>query len=272
MIYLTLLNINPVFAAQTSNSDIIIGISTEIKNESDLQKLAKLYCFRARQYAKQKDSANAESDYLTALGHDMVGWILNEFGYFLYHDGQYEKAYKVAIKTNSDFPQLSKDSNKLKSLAKAKYQEEYYKKNPPTIVIDTVPNYNRKTRFDVKREQQQKVAAQQSQNVISSQCKEKWGTDYSMVEYCIKKQQGARSSVSRYSSGTIKRQCREKWGTDYSMIEYCIKKQSGAKRSVSRHSQGTIKTQCEQKWGTDYSMVEYCIKKQSAAKRSIDRM
>ncbi|MFA7050395.1 MAG: hypothetical protein WC164_04795 [Patescibacteria group bacterium] len=67
----------------------------------------------------------------------------------------------------------------------------------------------------------------------------------------------------------IKSSCQNKWGTDYEMVEYCIKKQTEAWNNLRGWS-GPIKNECSGKWGTDYEMVEYCIKKQTEAKNNID--
>jgi hypothetical protein len=64
--------------------------------------------------------------------------------------------------------------------------------------------------------------------------------------------------------------CRDKWGSNYEMVLYCIKNQSAAKREISGYY-GMIKNNCKKKWGSNYEMVLYCIKNQSAAKREIER-
>jgi len=94
---------------------------------------------------------------------------------------------------------------------------------------------------------------------IQSSCEQKWGSDYSMVKYCIDKQEDAKRKVSA-RSGAIRTRCEQKWGADYSMVEYCIDKQTTAKGKIdSMYRNSSRRQHCERKWGTDYSMVEYCI-------------
>lgn len=75
----------------------------------------------------------------------------------------------------------------------------------------------------------------------------------------------------------LKRICREKWGTDYEMIEYCQGKQmkalvnlGGLLESFSKGSaQRDILNRCLDKWekgkGSDWETVEYCYGRQLGA-------
>jgi len=72
---------------------------------------------------------------------------------------------------------------------------------------------------------------------IRSNCIQKWGTDYEMIEYCIKNQTSASSKVKRIPNNSIKSSCSSKWGEDYEMVEYCYKNQSGAKSRLGMSSQ-----------------------------------
>lgn len=69
---------------------------------------------------------------------------------------------------------------------------------------------------------------------IVTNCKQEWGTNYRMVDYCVKKQTGAHNRVSRMGGSILKR-CREEWGNNYRMVEYCVEKQTEAKRRVDRY-------------------------------------
>ena len=70
-------------------------------------------------------------------------------------------------------------------------------------------------------------------DIIMNDCQKKWNTDYSMVEYCVKKQTKAYNSITSFPNNIILRQCKEKWNTDYSMVKYCYEKQAEAKRNLS---------------------------------------
>lgn len=106
-----------------------------------------------------------------------------------------------------------------------------------------------------------------SDNGIYSNCKQQWGTDQKMVDFCINQQTTAKRNVSSHSGG-IRSRCEQKWGTDFKMVAFCIDQQTTAKTKVSSHS-GGIKSRCEQKWGADYKMIIFCIDQQSTAKRNI---
>ena len=71
----------------------------------------------------------------------------------------------------------------------------------------------------------------------------------------------------------IKTMCSEKWGTEYSMVKYCIDKEVSAARYVSK-IQGDVPKEilgpCFKKWGIEMSMVKYCIE-MSMVKYCIDK-
>jgi hypothetical protein len=81
----------------------------------------------------------------------------------------------------------------------------------------------------------------------------------------------SRGSSNSVGGSSIKVYCSNEWGTDYRMVEYCIKNQTEALSKLNRHS-GPIRNDCEKKWGADYRMVVYCIEQQTQAKRNIDSM
>ena len=136
-------------ASSTNQQEMIKAITDQLTTVHDPKEKAKLYCYRARNYAKAGEQAKAIEDYFKAINASYDGWILNELGYFMYNSGEYEKAYNVANKVMTDFPQFKKEAAKLKTQAKTKWDEEYLKNNPPTITIDTAPDPDRVTRQDL---------------------------------------------------------------------------------------------------------------------------
>ena len=80
-----------------------------------------------------------------------------------------------------------------------------------------------------------------SDPTIIAQCSSKWGSNFEMVEYCQKEQQGAKDRLDRGNvyevSGsvfaTIRQQCQQKWGTNFEMREYCEKEQTGAYKRIN---------------------------------------
>jgi hypothetical protein len=77
---------------------------------------------------------------------------------------------------------------------------------------------------------------------IIAQCSGKWGTNYEMVEYCQKEQQGAKDRLDRGNVygisgpvfGSIRQECQQKWQNNFEMREYCEKEQAGAYKRISR--------------------------------------
>lgn len=62
--------------------------------------------------------------------------------------------------------------------------------------------------------------------------------------------------------------CRDKWGKNFEMREYCMDNQRKARRQLSRYSPDVLEF-CKRKWRDNYQMIEYCAKNQSAAKRRL---
>ena len=109
-----------VYGGQSKTSqDIINSINDQLTTTNNPKEKAKLYCYRARSYAKAGEQEKAKDDYLRAINTSYEGWILNELGHFMYDIGEYEKAFNVANKVLADFPQYEKEASNLKNQAKA---------------------------------------------------------------------------------------------------------------------------------------------------------
>ena len=68
---------------------------------------------------------------------------------------------------------------------------------------------------------------------INNHCKSEWGTDYEMLEYCIKNQEEAKNNLrNKIISPEISQKCKNEWGTNYEMVDYCVKNQEEAKRNL----------------------------------------
>jgi len=66
---------------------------------------------------------------------------------------------------------------------------------------------------------------------ITTRCRNEWGKNYEMREYCMKNQREARSKLHRYSADIVDF-CRKEWGDNYEMLEYCAKNQSAARKRI----------------------------------------
>jgi tetratricopeptide (TPR) repeat protein len=138
-------------SATSGPQALIDELEIQIEAAATAKEKAELRCFQARHYQKLGDTEKAEEAYLAALRNDCSGWILNEYGYFLYETGNYEKALEVANSVLNEYPYL-KDAEKLWDQAYEKYHEAYVEENPPVIVIDTYVDPSRVTRHDLIRE------------------------------------------------------------------------------------------------------------------------
>jgi tetratricopeptide (TPR) repeat protein len=169
-----------LIASSPDSQAMLTMINGQLESTHDPKGKAKLYCYRARNYAKSGDLDKAKDDYLTALNSSYEGWILQELGLFMYTTGQYEKAYNVSVKVLKDFPYLKNEASKLKMQSKNKWDEEYLENNPPTITLDTVPDPNRLTRHGLIKQAETRQGAQNSSKTQSGQSAKPvykyWGT------------------------------------------------------------------------------------------------
>lgn len=62
--------------------------------------------------------------------------------------------------------------------------------------------------------------------------------------------------------------CRDKWGKNFEMREYCMDNQRKARRLLNGYPTDILEF-CKRKWHDNYEMIEYCAKNQSAAKRRL---
>lgn len=150
----------PVLAccSQEQVQEVIDMINEQIQEVATAPEKAKLCCHRARHHLKLKEIGKAEQDYLEALELSYTGWILNEYSYFLYRTGKYQRAYRAAQQVLDDFPHLSSDAEKLRKIASKKYQQAYRQNNPITIIMDRKVNTNRVTRHDLLKKTAKKDA------------------------------------------------------------------------------------------------------------------
>lgn len=80
-----------------------------------------------------------------------------------------------------------------------------------------------------------------------------------------------------YDDQMIKEQCKDKWGSDFSMQEYCINKEREAAEHVDKirnnNSTGTTESDilesCVGEWPSEYSMMEYCYEKQYTSYKNL---
>lgn len=132
------------------------------------------------------------------------------------------------------------------------------------------------------------IAKRFPRSAAQKHCDGKWGTDYSMVEYCMNQQVGDFITYQKKLDLSMRkgsdlivgalRNCEEKWPRDWSMTHYCADQQFEGykamfrwKDSVSDDRWRTIGETCFTKWALDFSMVYYCIKKQDSARRRLNK-
>ena len=70
-------------------------------------------------------------------------------------------------------------------------------------------------------------------------CREQWAGDGGMIDYCIKKQVTEyRRAEASGASPAIKSKCKAEYGSDYSMINACIRNESRTSGSQKSQSGG----------------------------------
>lgn len=244
--------------------DYIADLTKQIDAAPSKDEKARLLVYRARNHLNAEDLTSAENDYLASLKLKSKGPVWGELAQLYTNVKEYEKAKKVIDKIDRDFPYLSEPLNPLREVVDEQVRLAYLEAHPPVIIIDTVPNYDRKSRFDVMRE----VAALESSSPKNygedyhALCRKRWGSNYEMLQYCLKQQMKAEHSVARSPRDEIYNRCREKWGNNYEMVEYCIGNQTTARDNLRRNhrASGSKIEECKRQWGDNYEMVEYCIK------------
>ena len=84
------------------------------------------------------------------------------------------------------------------------------------------------------------VNAVELKEQVETFCSDKWGGDYSMQEYCIKKEmKGIYSLKDKLSEAggipeNIFGTCLIKWKPQYSMVDYCVNKQLKAYNNLNK--------------------------------------
>jgi hypothetical protein len=115
-------------------------------------------------------------------------------------------------------------------------------------------------------------------------CSSEWGTDYSMVKYCIDKiEKGFRkyqaietAAVGRKVFHGAMRKCKSEWGEQWDMVAYCAQKQLDGIGEISIISEelpepqsSEIMYRCWNEWPDDFAMKAYCMRNQAAAWRAM---
>lgn len=103
-------------------------------------------------------------------------------------------------------------------------------------------------------------------------CEKKWGDNYKMQEFCLRKQQAAEEWVTGwFDDQDILDYCTGRWTKndeiDFSMVKYCIVGQQKEKKAVEEwDGDRGILERCWKKWSEhgvpNYKMIKYCADKQ----------
>ncbi len=142
----------PTIILAGNNQEIIEQLGLEIEQANDNISKSSFFIFRARQYTRIKKYDLALADYNQALELNHQGWIHLERSHFLLAEKKYALAYEDARAAKKEVPTLTREADKVIDTAVAEIRKQYEADNPPTIIMDTVVDPHRKTRFDVMRE------------------------------------------------------------------------------------------------------------------------
>ncbi len=98
--YMAFFTVSSHALAKQDTQAIIDMLDKQIEMAVTDQEKAKLCCYKARNLRKLNQPDMAEQDYLEALELANTGWILSEYSNFLYKTGEFERAYKAALRVS----------------------------------------------------------------------------------------------------------------------------------------------------------------------------
>ncbi|MEP7011818.1 MAG: hypothetical protein ABJC13_15960 [Acidobacteriota bacterium] len=120
--------------------------------------------------------------------------------------------------------------------------------------------------------------------ILKTKCKEKYDTDFSMREYCVRTQREAleklgvvplgvkENAASHKADEILKTKCKGQYGTDFIMLEYCVRTQREALAKLGVAPPGmpenvvqAVRKRCFEEYPADFSMREYCQRTQFEA-------
>jgi len=103
--------------------------------------------------------------------------------------------------------------------------------------------------------------------IFKANALKKWGDDYAMVNYEVKKQTEAYDWVIKYAKySAILEKAKQEWDNDYAMVKYEYEKQAEAYGWINQQTAYLeIMAKAKQKWGDDYAMVKWEYEKQVEA-------
>lgn len=128
---------------------IIDNLGKEINSEHNSLQRSKQHIYRARHYSRLGESEKALEDYTRALELNHQAWIHLERSRFLMAAGKYRLAYEDAVAAKNELKTLTPEANEIIRQAVEKIDDQNTLDNPPTIIMDSRANPNRKSRFDL---------------------------------------------------------------------------------------------------------------------------
>ncbi len=217
------------------NEEIINELDKEIQSSSSPEDRAIYFVYKARNYFNSGDVDAALKNYNEAVRNNNKEWIILERCPLLLKKKLFDDAYADSRKLIDSEYDPDGRATWCYNIASKKLKEIYDKENPPTIIMNTQVDPNRKSRFDVARERraaQQVITASRVRydGSIERYCRRIVGESYSLMETCIKREQESKRNVSNMSvSPKIMSYCSGIVSESYSLMETCIKREQGAK-------------------------------------------
>jgi len=141
------------------------------------------------------------------------------------------------------------------------------------------------TKTYTQRNNQVTQSTYNTSSIIIQDCKNKWGNNYEMVQFCIKEQSKAKKVVSLKKCqslwGSAKRQClnyqrdigkplmskcKSKWGNNYEMVQFCVDEQTKSYKKISQITDNSGQDKCKNMWG---SKQRVCLDKQTKRREKL---
>ncbi len=143
---------SPVTGSTGNSSPVLKQLNNKIAKETNPEKKAKFFLYRARYYLKTKQFNQAEKDYNQALETDHKSWIHLERAKLLFRMKKYNLAKEDATAARDENPNLCQEADPIIEKAQIALNKNNQLENPDEIVLDREVNPYKKSRFDVARQ------------------------------------------------------------------------------------------------------------------------
>jgi len=125
-----------------------------------------------------------------------------------------------------------------------------------------------------------------NETAAKDRCEKNWGTDFTMVEFCLNEDKSAFFQFAARGEDLTDRSrlfyepfnfCRREWGLDWSMVEFCAGEQVAAWdalqitiQSIPEDIGRSIQFRCAADWDPNITMIDFCAEEQAKSWRALN--